>query len=103
MRWTPATARVPPRSSAANAPRDQLADGGEQDGGVQRLGRRVGDALRADGTEPQRQLPGGRSAGEDVDAGARWRATCRVRWADAPRPHSPRRPPAGTRARPSAR
>jgi len=46
--------------------RHQIPDGGEQDGRVERLGRRVVGTLRRGSAEGERQIPGGRTPGEHV-------------------------------------
>ena len=49
--------------------RDERAYRGEQDGGVERFGRRVGLGPHAGGAQVERQLPGLGRPGEDVDPG----------------------------------
>ena len=64
VRWMPATASVPPRSSAAQRDRHEVAGRREQDGRVERLGRRVDGAADRGGAELARQAPraGGRGS-----------------------------------------
>ena len=70
LRWIPAIASVPPRSSASKRRQHQVADGREQDCGVELYRWRVGGALCGRGAQLARQLLGRDATCHHVHFGA---------------------------------